>query len=108
MDGPTWGAGHPQASGAGNKPMAEQEPLRASVTVVMSMPGRECGPRINRKPLWLWIRHAQLVALETSVPVHGVVLEHLRAKAMDKALAEQSALEGLQPWVRPHPLLQCG
>lgn len=31
------GAGHPQASVAGNKPMAEQEPLRASVAMVMSM-----------------------------------------------------------------------
>lgn len=39
------GAKHPQASVAGNKPVAEQEPLRASVAVVMSMPRKGLWPK---------------------------------------------------------------
>lgn len=39
------GTGHPQASVAGSKPMAEQEPLRASVPVVVSVPKKELWPK---------------------------------------------------------------
>lgn len=80
------GTGQPQA---GNEPMAEQEPLRAPLAMVMSMSRKGTWPK-DKPEAPVAVNKAVLSRyLETSVPVCGVVLEPLRAKAMDKPLAEQ-------------------